>query len=114
MLSTPRFQLGKTLPAAHKKAHLKVGFLDCLVGAAGFHSGHPWPSPQGQPMAVQNGVVPFCEPSVHDSIRTRTTDNKKGPLMRALFIVWSERPDLNRRPPHPQCGALPGCATLRI
>ena len=26
---------------------------------------------------------------------------------------WSERPDLNRRPPHPQCGALPGCATLR-
>ena len=23
-------------------------------------------------------------------------------------------PDLNRRPPHPQCGALPGRATSRI
>ena len=27
---------------------------------------------------------------------------------------WSGWPDLNRRPPHPQCGALPGCATSRI
>ena len=26
---------------------------------------------------------------------------------------WSERPDLNRRPPVPQTGALPGYATLR-
>ena len=26
---------------------------------------------------------------------------------------WSGWPDLNRRPPHPQCGALPGCATSR-
>ena len=26
---------------------------------------------------------------------------------------WSGREDLNLRPPHPQCGALPGCATPR-
>ena len=34
-----------------------------------------------------------------------------------LFIFsgknWSERRDLNPRPLHPQCSALPGCATLR-
>ena len=27
--------------------------------------------------------------------------------------TWSGRPDLNRRPPHPQCDALPDCATPR-
>ena len=27
---------------------------------------------------------------------------------------WSGRPDLNRRPLHPQCSALPGCATPRL
>ena len=27
---------------------------------------------------------------------------------------WSERRDSNPRPPHPQYGALPGCATLRL
>jgi hypothetical protein len=26
---------------------------------------------------------------------------------------WSERLDSNQRPPHPQCGALPDCATSR-
>jgi hypothetical protein len=26
---------------------------------------------------------------------------------------WSGWPDSNRRPPHPQRGALPGCATSR-
>ena len=26
---------------------------------------------------------------------------------------WSEREDLNLRPPAPEAGALPGCATLR-
>ena len=26
---------------------------------------------------------------------------------------WSGRPDLNRRPLHPQCSALPDCATPR-
>src|SRR6476646_10712446 len=26
---------------------------------------------------------------------------------------WSGRQDSNLRPPHPQCDALPGCATLR-
>ena len=29
------------------------------------------------------------------------------------ITVWSERRDLNPRPLHPQCSALPGCATLR-
>ena len=28
-------------------------------------------------------------------------------------MQWSGWPDLNRRPPHPQRGALPGCATSR-
>src|SRR5262245_37978957 len=34
----------------------------------------------------------------------------------ALFLTqkkWSERRDLNPRPPDPQSDALPGCATLR-
>src|SRR3546814_16184755 len=28
-------------------------------------------------------------------------------------IFWSGREDSNLRPPHPQCDALPGCATPR-
>jgi hypothetical protein len=28
-------------------------------------------------------------------------------------MFWSGRPDLNRRPPAPKAGALPGCATPR-
>src|SRR5690606_24109564 len=32
---------------------------------------------------------------------------------RPMSANWSERRDLNPRPPHPQCGALPDCATLR-
>jgi hypothetical protein len=31
--------------------------------------------------------------------------------MREMF--WSGRPDLNRGPPAPKAGALPGCATPR-
>ena len=30
------------------------------------------------------------------------------------WVVWSGRPDLNRRPPAPKAGALPGCATPRL
>ena len=30
-----------------------------------------------------------------------------------MEFMWSEWRDLNPRPPHPQRGALPGCATLR-
>jgi hypothetical protein len=30
-----------------------------------------------------------------------------------LGIMWSGWPDLNRRPPAPKAGALPGCATPR-
>lgn len=35
--------------------------------------------------------------------------------LRWNFIVnyWSGRQDSNLRPPHPQCDALPGCATSR-
>jgi hypothetical protein len=29
-------------------------------------------------------------------------------------VYWSERRDLNPRPPEPHSGALPGCATLRL
>ena len=32
---------------------------------------------------------------------------------RLIKTNWSERRDLNPRPPRPQCGALPDCATLR-
>ena len=31
----------------------------------------------------------------------------------AKLIFWSGRQDSNLRPPHPQCDALPGCATSR-
>lgn len=34
--------------------------------------------------------------------------------MHRIEFKWSERPDLNRRPPDPKSGALPGCATLRV
>lgn len=30
-----------------------------------------------------------------------------------MLALWSERPDLNRRPLAPKASALPGCATLR-
>ena len=31
----------------------------------------------------------------------------------SLTVRWSGRPDLNRGPPAPKAGALPGCATPR-
>src|SRR3954467_13768965 len=31
-----------------------------------------------------------------------------------LSLKWSGRLDSNQRPPHPQCDALPGCATPRL
>lgn len=38
-------------------------------------------------------------------------------LYKSIFyrklIFWSGRQDSNLRPPHPQCDALPGCATSR-
>ena len=42
--------------------------------------------------------------------------HKKRPAifnMTGLLNVWSERQDLNLRPLHPQCSALPDCATPR-
>lgn len=42
---------------------------------------------------------------------------KKRPGSRTLAFscgYWSEREDLNLRPLHPQCSALPSCATFRV
>jgi hypothetical protein len=47
-------------------------------------------------------------------------DHRAGPARtrhsncQRLKMKWSERQDLNLRPPVPQTGALPGCATLRL
>jgi hypothetical protein len=38
---------------------------------------------------------------------------KRPPVGWPFLFNWSGRQDLNLRPPHPQCGALPGCATPR-
>ncbi len=34
-------------------------------------------------------------------------------VLQGLSLMQSGRPDLNRRPPAPEAGALPGCATPR-
>ncbi len=36
-----------------------------------------------------------------------------GRILHPCNLLWSERPDLNRRPLAPKASALPGCATLR-
>ena len=76
------------------------------------------PSPFGQRVALcKSAVLPICEPrSLEVQRDLLTISNKKGPSFRMgpFYLIWSEWPDLNRRPPHPQCGALPGCATLRF
>ena len=67
-------------------------------------------------------ILPFCEPryaSVSPRYRTKpeiTAVKRKSPTLtsRAFSFIWSGWPDLNRRPPHPQCGALPDCATSRF
>lgn len=38
---------------------------------------------------------------------------RRGKISPKLLIYWSGREDSNLRPPHPQCDALPGCATSR-
>jgi hypothetical protein len=48
-----------------------------------------------------------------DIPRSKIRKHKKSPHKASFFYVWSERRDSNPRPPHPQYGALPGCATLR-
>ncbi len=34
-------------------------------------------------------------------------------MLTSKGYIWSEREDSNLRPPAPEAGALPGCATLR-
>src|SRR5690242_1091503 len=48
-------------------------------------------------------------------IRHRGTISMRraGPPLCPLLENWSGWPDSNRRPPDPQSGALPGCATSR-
>ena len=46
---------------------------------------------------------------VHSTLREAVDRN----FQCLLFRNWSERLDLNQRPPDPQSDALPGCATLR-
>ena len=50
-------------------------------------------------------------PSQADPRYARACDEKL--VKRFAFDGWSERKDLNLRPPRPERGALPGCATLR-
>jgi hypothetical protein len=42
-----------------------------------------------------------------------TGQTETGPKAGSELDFWSGRPDLNRRPPVPQTGALPDCATPR-
>ena len=68
-------------------------------------------------------------PSLHDishgaryaTLYDRVLMNKSGHFKQTqkkphkeLYCFWSGWPDLNRRPLHPQCSALPDCATSRI
>src|SRR5437660_6279813 len=48
-----------------------------------------------------------------DKIAGYCADRSLLNLKRIREIFWSGRPDLNRRPPAPKAGALPGCATPR-
>src|SRR3546814_10936744 len=48
--------------------------------------------------------------------RSAKSERRRGPhgtSISGFQESWSERQDSNLRPPHPQCDALPGCATLR-
>ena len=54
-----------------------------------------------------------------ETCRLEAIENPFGPKVLPIcpertILVWSGRPDLNRRPPAPKAGALPGCATPRL
>jgi polysaccharide export outer membrane protein len=54
-----------------------------------------------------NGIVK----TANSKFFTRNIKLKPGDT---IVVPWSGWPDLNRRPLHPQCSALPDCATSRI
>ena len=46
-------------------------------------------------------------------VKSRIRKIKRPNFYSVFFSKWSERQDLNLRPPPPQGGALPSCATSR-
>src|SRR6266700_6390664 len=46
-------------------------------------------------------------------VRSARRSSSLAPPNAGQMLAWSGRPDLNRRPPAPKAGALPGCATPR-
>src|SRR5213594_2060242 len=52
-------------------------------------------------------------PPARDGSGPRGTRHVPRPGTSPLDLDWSGRLDLNQRPPAPQAGALPGCATPR-
>jgi hypothetical protein len=46
-------------------------------------------------------------------MQSRSAGALRAYFMNIFWNNWSGRQDSNLRPPHPQCDALPGCATSR-
>ena len=86
-----------------------------ITTTAGFDSRHPGAHPCGAASRSKFAPGKFVNRGVRLNKPSRSAAIKrKRPLKERPFsFKWSEWPDLNRRPPHPQYGALPGCATLR-
>jgi hypothetical protein len=72
-----------------------------------------------------DGAPPYARLKQKQISRAKAAQTSPAELMRGPFIlpavgyrrvaaiVWSEWQDLNLRPPAPEAGALPDCATLR-
>src|SRR5262249_27251789 len=64
---------------------------------------------------ISGSLVPlravWCRSVPNARSDSETTTNTDGLISRRS---WSEWGDLNSRPPAPEAGALPGCATLRL
>ncbi len=58
-------------------------------------------------------VLPFRRKDCTIKIWDQTTRQRPGSVPPGLHQDWSEWRDSNSRPPAPEAGALPGCATLR-
>ena len=81
-------------------------------GPAGAHA-----HGQGVQRTARVGHQRRLSPLAHDRrvpgvVRRAAWQKKSGPLARPRPI-WSERQDSNLRPPAPEAGALPSCATPR-